>query len=94
MKDENKKSMKDYIKCYSAVLILVLVFLMLGVSLWVTYARYQTTVDSQLSIDVASLIIETKIDTIDGNLARGKNVTRYFTIQNFNDTETTEIAYE
>ena len=57
MKDENKKSMKDYIKCYSAVLILVLVFLMLGVSLWVTYARYQTTVDSQLSIDVASLSI-------------------------------------
>lgn len=59
-----------------------------------SFARYAGELSKKANLKVARLVIETNIESLGTNLARGKDIKHYFTIDNYNTDGVTEVAYD
>lgn len=69
----------------------ILVFLTL---ISTSFSKYKTTSDTNTNVKIAKMIVEIENDSSASDIVVGSSVTRYFSISNFNEEGTTDVAFD
>lgn len=81
-----KKKFKYFLVFYFIIVFFTVIFF--------TYSKYASSLQKTGSLSIAKPIIEINNDETKTDIVIGTSVTRYFSVSNFNDTQTTDVGLD